>query len=163
MSETQTDLDREGMVAPWLAGVIGGLVGALGFGLVMVFVIPAPVLEVAIPNMYGIGATPDNPAELFGWIIHLSHGAILGVVFAALLRVEAVGTVATDTARTAVVGLLYGIVIWVVLAVIVMPIWLGAVGFPGAPPLPNVSELSLLGHALYGVLLGIVYDVLTRP
>ncbi|OYR79845.1 histidine kinase, partial [Halorubrum sp. E3] len=51
----------------------------------------------------------------------------------------------------------YGIAVWIALAVIVMPIWLSAVGSPANPPLPNVSALSALGHLAYGVVLGGTY------
>ncbi|AGB36034.1 hypothetical protein [Natronococcus occultus] len=54
-------------------------------------------------------------------------------------------------------GLAYGVVVWIGLAVVVMPIWLSVGGFPMAPPLPNVDVGSLLGHAAYGVVLGITY------
>jgi hypothetical protein len=38
-----------------------------------------------------------------------------------------------------------------------MPVWLGTVGFPAAPPLPNFAVPSLLWHLVYGVALGLVY------
>ena len=38
-----------------------------------------------------------------------------------------------------------------------MLIWLSAVGFPMAPPLPNFNPMSLVGHVVYGVILGAVY------
>ncbi|WP_252699975.1 histidine kinase [Natronosalvus vescus] len=159
---TQTAVSNRNALTPWQAGVVGGLLGSIAFGAIMVFVIPDPVLEVAIPSMYGIEATPDSPAEGAGWVIHLSHGAVLGVVFAAILSIGAVRTWVDTVLKTAIVGLVYGVVVWAALAVVVMPIWLDAVGFPGAPPLPNVAPLSLLGHALYGVVLGIAYAFLER-
>ncbi|MFP8955106.1 DUF6789 family protein [Natrialbaceae archaeon A-CW3] len=159
---TQTDVSNRNALAPWQAGVVGGLLGSIAFGAIMMFVIPDPVLEVAIPNMYGIEATPNDPAQGAGWVIHLSHGAVLGVAFAVVLTIGAVREWANTPLTTAIVGLVYGVVVWAILAVVVMPIWLDAVGFGGAPPLPNVAPLSLLGHALYGVVLGIVYALLER-
>lgn len=161
-TETKAERQTDTGIAfePWQAGVAGGLIGSFGFGLIMAYVISAPVLEVAIPNMYGIEATPAEPAAMIGWVIHMAHGAVLGVVFAAALRIDAISEFASDTMKTGIVGLVYGVLTWVGLAVILMPIWLEAVGFAGAPSLPNFSELSLLGHAVFGALLGISYDVL---
>lgn len=81
----------------------------------------------------------------------MARSAVLGVVFGALVGASG----RSDTGTLAGTGLAYG----VVLAGIVMPIWLSAVGFPMAPPLPNLDPMSLGGHAVYGVVLGVVYAI----
>ena len=43
------------------------------------------------------------------------------------------------------------------LAALVMPVWLGAVGSPASPPLPNFAPPSLLWHVVYGLVLGGIY------
>lgn len=159
-SEMEAAESSTGHLVPWQAGVVGGLVGSFVFGLLMVFVNPAPVVEVAIPNMYGVQATPEAPAALVGWFFHMGHGTVLGVVFAALLQVGPVERVASGVAATGLLGVVWGVVTWVGFGVVLMPIWLGAVGFPGAPPLPNVSVMGLVGHVVYGVVLAVVYEVL---
>ncbi|APW97018.1 histidine kinase [Halobiforma lacisalsi AJ5] len=138
---------------PWQAGTVGGIVGAIVFGALMALQTPG-VLEMAIPSMYGL------EGGLAGMVIHVSHGAVLGVVFAALL----VGTGRRDLrpGRATVAGLAYGIAVWAVLAVVVMPIWLSAVGFEMAPSVPNVALESLVGHAAYGIVLGLAYAGLAR-
>lgn len=141
----------------WKAGVAGGLVGSAVFGLVMAYVIPAPLLEVVIPSMYGL-APPAAP--VLGWVIHMSHGAVIGVGFAAL--VGAKPDLAATVEKSLGIGAAYGLVVWAVLAVIVMPIWLSAVGSPANPPLPNLSMLSAIGHLLYGVVLGVVYAAVPK-
>ncbi|WP_293030682.1 histidine kinase [Natronococcus sp.] len=137
----------------WQAGVVGGIAGAIAFGALMAVQMPA-MLEMGIPAMYGL------EGGLVGWIIHVSHGAVLGVVFATVLTVT--GQSQRGVVRTTVLGLAYGVVVWIGLAVIVMPIWLSVVGFPMAPPLPNVDVGSLVGHAVYGVVLGVAYAFLER-
>jgi hypothetical protein len=136
----------------WKAGVAGGLAGSVVFGLVMTYVIPAPLLGVVIPSMYGL-APP--PAPFVGWVIHVAHGAVLGVGFAALVGVAP--SLVGSAGRSIGAGAAYGIAVWVALAVFVMPVWLSAVGSPANPPLPNVSALSALGHLAYGVVLGGAY------
>ena len=139
----------------WKAGVAGGLVGSLVFGAMMSMMTPG-VLQMGIPAMYGI----EGPAGAVGWAIHMSHGAVIGLGFAAIasLNPDLGDSIGTSLG----VGAGYGFLVWVALAVIVMPIWLGAVGFPGAPPLPNVGVESLVGHVVYGAILGGVYSTLAE-
>jgi len=143
----------------WLAGAIGGFVGSIGFGLLMMYVIPAPMLEVVIPAMYGIG----GPAFLAGWAIHQFHGVVLGLTYVALVRTlpRGVREMARDRTGALGLGVAYGVLTTVVLAVLVMPVWLGTVGFAGAPPFPNVSYpgtlVSLVGHVVYAVPVAVAY------
>ncbi|SFR30335.1 MULTISPECIES: DUF6789 family protein [Halorubrum] len=141
----------------WKAGVAGGLAGSAVFGLVMTYAIAAPLLEVVIPSMYGL-APPAAP--FVGWVIHMAHGAVLGVGFAALVGLRP--SVGGDVSKSLGAGAAYGIAVWVALAVIVMPIWLSAVGSPANPPLPNVSAMSAVGHLAYGVVLGGAYAALAN-
>jgi hypothetical protein len=136
-----------------MAGAGGGFVGSIAFGLIMMYVIPAPLLEIVIPAMYGV----EGPALLAGWAIHQFHGVVLGLAYVALIRAmpERVRELARD--RTGALGLAvgYGVLTTVGLAVLVMPVWLGVVGFAGAPPFPNVSYpgtlVSLFGHVVYAI------------
>lgn len=88
-----------------------------------------------------------------GFTIHVAHGAVLGVVFAAIAATR------TDltTGKSVGLGIAYGMAVWAVLAVVVVPIWLSAVGSPANPPLPNVNVTSLVGHLVYGAVLGLTY------
>ncbi|ADJ13585.1 hypothetical protein [Halalkalicoccus jeotgali] len=144
----ETGSSTETCFEPWQAGLIGGIAGGLVFGAMMSLLMPS-IIEVGIPALYGI----EGSAGLAGWLIHMVNSAVLGVVFGVI--VGAAGL--TGTGRTVGMGLVYGIVLWIALAVLVMPVWLGAVGFPMTPPLPNVDPMSMMGHAVYGVVLGAVY------
>lgn len=141
---------------PWQGGVLGGLLGGLVFGVLMSLVSPG-VIENAIPALYGLG----TPAGILGWAIHMSHGAVLGVVFAAIADADGIDQGLATNLDNAVAGLVYGLLVWAALAVVLMPIWLGAVGFPDAPTVPNISTTSVGGHALYGIVLGLSYSVLS--
>jgi|AntDeeMinimDraft_4_1070355.scaffolds.fasta_scaffold00588_10 hypothetical protein len=141
----------ETVLEPWQAGTVGGIAGAIVFGAMMAMQTP-DVLEGAIPAMYGL------EGGLAGMVAHVSHGAVIGVVFAALLRVT--GRASPGLATGSALGVGYGIVVWAVLAVVVMPIWLSTVGFEMAPTVPNVAVESLVGHAAYGLVLGAVYALL---
>jgi uncharacterized membrane protein YagU involved in acid resistance len=148
-TETATATDAATDRQPsWQRGVAGGVLGGIVFG-VMVSVMMTPVIEKAIPAMYGLSG------GMAGWVIHVSHGAVLGVAFAAVARdrFDSLG-------ETVVAGAVYGVALWALLAVVVMPVWLQTVGFGGAPAVPNVSPKSLVGHAVYGVALGAVFAAL---
>lgn len=140
-----TGLDR----GNWRAGVLGGIVGAAVMGALVVLMDDA-VIGVAIPSLYGL-APPQNPG--LGLVVHVSHGAVLGVVFAGIVGAAGVDS----TGKLIGVGAAWGVVTWAGLAALVMPVWLGAVGSPANPPFPNFAPPSLLWHVVYGVLLGGVY------
>ena len=155
-TETATDVESDGFTAlePWQAGLVGGLVGGVIFG-AMMSAMMTPVMEGAIPSMYGL------EGGLAGWFFHMSHAAVLGVAFGALLELTPLGDLADSPPALVGSGLVYGIVLWAVLAVVVMPIWVMGLE-AGIEAVPNVAVESLLGHAVYGAVLGAVAVFLTE-
>jgi hypothetical protein len=135
----------------WQAGVVGGLIGGVVMGAIISMMNPATIAG-AIAALYTLAPPPNGIA---GWVAHMAHSAILGVVFAAIAAGAGFGG---SVGRSTVAGLVWGFVLWVVAANIVMPIWLNAVGFPGGPALLGFAlPGSLIPHLVYGVLLGVVY------
>jgi hypothetical protein len=61
--------------------------------------------------------------------------------------------------KTVVAGVVFGLVLAVAGAGIVLPIWLGAVGVDVGASIPFVTVPSLLWHTLYGVVLGVGFHV----
>lgn len=151
-TETATATATETIPGNWKAGVAGGLAGGLVFGAMMTMMMPN-ILETAIPVMYGI----ESPAGGVGWVIHMVHAAILGVVFAAAVGVA--GLAGTSGRRQVGAGIAYGLVVWIVLATFAMPAWVGAMG-PMNPPVPDINPMSAVGHVVYGAILGGVYHAL---
>jgi hypothetical protein len=146
-SATTTGLATNGS---WKGGVVAGLTGAAAMSVLMLAMGATNVLAGAIPGLYGL-ALPPNP--LAGLVVHLSHGAVLGVVFAALVAAAGID----DTRLVVAAGVGWGVVTWVVLAALVMPLWLSTVGFASPPPFPNFAVPSLLWHLTYGVVAGAAY------
>ena len=148
-TDTATQTTAQTETNEWQYGVVAGVVAAIVMGGLMAMQM-RPVLEVAIPSMYFL------TGGLAGFTIHVAHGAVLGVGFAA------VASRRTDLSlpQSLGYGVGYGLLLWVVLAAFVMPVWLSAVGSPANPPLPNVSVMSLVGHVVYGVVLGGSYAAL---
>lgn len=146
----------------WTAGALGGIVGSVFFGLMMMSVMPPPLLKIVIPAMYGI----EGPALTMGWLLHLFHGLVLGLGYVALVQAEPVKKTARSMGGAIGLAVVYGIVTTAVLAVVVMPLWLSAVGFPNAPPFPNVAVpdtiVSTIGHIIYAVPVAVLYAWSTR-
>lgn len=134
----------------WKGCVLAGIVAALVMGALM-WVMNNAVIAVAIPGLYGL-APPPNP--IAGWVVHLFHGAVFGMIFGGLLRAEMLAGTAADFTKSVGLGVAYGVVVWVVAAALVMPLWLSAVGFPEPPAFPNFALPSLLWHAVFGLVLG---------
>ncbi|NEU55260.1 DUF6789 family protein [Halorussus sp. MSC15.2] len=150
-SETSTAVGTPVEQFAWKGGALAGFLGGIVMGAMLTMQM-RPVIEVAIPSMYGLAGLPA------GWLVHLFHSVALGIVFAAV--VGALPTTVNSTGKSAALGVGYGVVLWVVLAAVVMPVWLGAVGFPKAPPLPNFNPTSLVGHVVYGLVLGAAFPSL---
>ncbi|MDG5778776.1 histidine kinase [Haloarculaceae archaeon H-GB2-1] len=137
----------------WQSGVIGGLAGGLVMGILFSVMMPA-VIENAIPALVGLSG------GIAGWFVHMSISAVFGVGFAALVTRSEIPARWRSYRGMVSLGLVYGIGLWVIAAGIVMPVWLGAVGFPNPPPLPNLTLPSLLLHLVFGAILGAVYQYL---
>ncbi|PSP79717.1 histidine kinase [Halobacteriales archaeon QS_1_68_20] len=149
-----------GKLAPWQAAVVGSVVGTVAFGAMMMTIIPDPVLDVAIPNLVGVEARPNDTALAVGWVVHLAIGVGMGLAYAGAMQVDAIGGFVTGNGRAVVAGLGYGVVTWIAGGVVLMPVLLSTMGFPAAPDLPNIKPLGFVGHLVFGVLLAVVYQAL---
>ena len=161
-SETSTVGEHNVGTSKWLYGAIGGLVGTIAFGLLHQFVIPGPVLAVVVPVLYGI----KGPALSVGWAFHIFHGIIIGLIYAGLVEFGGLSRAAGRLKSSVGLGIAYGVLTTIGFSVIVLPLWLSTVGFPMAPPFPNLSVpgtiISLIGHTIYAVLLAMSYAILKR-
>ena len=135
----------------WGGAVAGGIVAGVGMGLIMHFVMGAMPL---------VGALYGQPTLVAGWIAHLFHSVVFAVVFAAVAT--------RPTFRDygvyglTVLGSAYGIVLELVAAGVVLPVWANAVG-AAELPVPFLVPMGFLTHLIYGLLLGAVYGgIVTR-
>ncbi|RQG99637.1 hypothetical protein [Natrarchaeobius oligotrophus] len=166
MSAESDNTSAFGIESSWgwsVGGALGGAIGAAAFGLLMWAVDPE-VLAVAIPAIYGL-----DPVGVIGWGIHVAHGIVLGLVFGFVVTRETIVSVLkaspeTDalsrtnlTLRVIAAGFVFGLAIWAILPLLVLPVWLEAVGTQAAGDFPAIAVESLLGHVLFGTVLGIVF------
>lgn len=149
----------------WLiGGAVGGIVGSLLFG-GLLWVIDPDIVTETIPAIYGL-----PPAAPVGWVFHLIHGLVLGVLFGFLVSRPVIGGTLTADAETDFIdamrpgvrltaaGIIYGLAVWTALPVIALSIW-GTIGGVGDPAFPATALESLVGHLLYGLLLGALFSV----
>lgn len=126
--------------------IVGGVLGGIGMGLF--FQLSTGLLPV-IGSLYGI------PNPIVGWITHLFHSAVFGLLFAAICAEPRIGRFVSGPARSGLLGLGWGIVLWAVAAGLLMPAWLSLLGAPAQ--FPNLSLAGFVGHGLWGVILGVTY------
>lgn len=147
----QNDGTRARAVPEWL--IAGGLAGGVASVLFSVVVPPAEMMPM-VAALYGLDGV------IWGWIFHLLHGVAFGAAFGVLASAaRGAGDNAAFLAGVAIVGALYGAVIWLVFAAFVMPSWIGAVTEMN-PPVPDWNRLSLLAHVVYGVGVAVVLSSL---
>lgn len=121
-----------------LTGILGGLVGGLGFGVLMQLMDMIPMVAMLV----------GSESVAVGWIVHLGISALFGLTYAVLFF-----RWADRIALGVPLGIAYGVVWWVLGALLIMPAQLGMPTFV----LNTTAWQSLLGHAVYGLLLGLTY------
>lgn len=125
------------------AGIVGGLAGGVLFGAMM-----------HMMGMIGmVGGLVGQETAAIGWVVHLGISVLLGLVYAFTF-----GVLSSSWGRTVGFGAVYGVIWWVLGALLIMPAWMGM-------PVLQVGEMqiqSLIGHLVYGVALGVVFQALAQ-
>lgn len=120
-----------------LAGVIGGLAGGVVFGMLMAMM----GLLATIASMVG------STSPWVGFAMHLMISVLIGLG----LTVPFGNRLLTGYGRGTLVGIAYGAIWWVLGPLVMMPLMLGMPVFT----LDVTAVLSLMGHLIYGVILGL--------
>jgi uncharacterized membrane protein YagU involved in acid resistance len=125
-------------------GAIGGLLGGLVFGVMMAKMEVLPM----------IGKMVGQPSAGVGFLVHMANSAVIGAGFALVFH-----RFSTRITRGLRYGLLYGGVWWVLGPLTLMPLFLGmglGVNWNAAAAVKMFP--SLIGHLMYGAVLGISYS-----
>lgn len=128
-----------------LAGVSGGLAGGIVFGALMAMMGVLPM----IASMVG------SDSAVVGMIIHLMLSVVIGLGLTVLVG----RFLLTHTLRAALTGMAYGILWWVMGPLVAMPLMFGMPLFT----IDQAALLSLMGHIVYGAILGIVAAMILKP
>ena len=121
-----------------LAGVLGGIAGGLVFGMLMAMMGMLPV----IASMVG------STSAMVGFGVHLMISVLIGLGLTVLFG----NRLLTNYGRGALVGLAYGAIWWVLGPLMMMPVMMGMPLFV----VDLTAMMSLLGHLIYGAILGLV-------
>jgi uncharacterized membrane protein YagU involved in acid resistance len=128
-----------------IAGTVSGLGGGLVFGMLMGMMGMLPMVAMLV----------GSESALTGFIVHMAISAGLGALF---------GLVAarflTGWSSALVAGLIYGVIWWILGALILMPLMLGMSGMVLA--IGAAQWMSLMGHMIYGAITAILFVPLSK-
>jgi hypothetical protein len=128
--------------------MIGGLAGGVVFGMMMGMMGVLPM----------IGEMVGRPSALVGFVVHMMISAGIGASFAVLF-----GRVVNAARGGLLAGMSYGGVWWVLGPLTLMP-WMMGMGFGANLNVAAATAAlpSLMGHLVYGIVLGLVHGALAR-
>ena len=137
-SAVRTSANRVTPALTGVHGILAGIAGGVVFGLMMQMMDMMPSVAMLVGS-HSVGV---------GWLVHLAISTGLGAAFAMGLS-----SFVTSYGKSLGYGALYGMVLWVGGALIIMPAKLGM-------PLLNINTMawqSLMGHVMFGMVLGAVF------
>lgn len=131
----------------WARTILIGIIAGIPFGLLIQF---------WLGNMIDVGALYGEHSVVRGWIAHLFHSVAGAVVFAGIVRHARLENHVTAPSRRTALGVVYGLVLWVLFVAVILPIWLDIMTrWGGGTPL-IASKLrfpaSFIGFLVYGVI-----------
>ena len=124
-------------------GAYGGLAGGLVFGAMMGFMGMLPM----------IGSMVGQPTAGAGFVVHMVNSVIIGAGFALVL-----GRFVSGTHSGVELGLAYGGAWWILGPLTLMPLFMGmGLGVNWNAAAAAAMLPSLVGHLMFGGVLGLVY------
>jgi hypothetical protein len=129
-----------------IGGAISGVVGGAAFGVMMGAMGMLPMVAMLV----------RSESAFIGLLVHLVISAIIGASFGLIL-----GPRAQTLQAGALWGTVYGSVWWVLGPLLIMPSMMG-MGPQFGMALSMPMLMSLVGHAIYGVVTGLAYPVAAR-
>ena len=124
-------------------GAYGGLAGGLVFGAMMGFTGMLPM----------IGSMVGQPTAGAGFVVHMVNSVIIGAGFALVL-----GRFVSGTHSGVGLGLAYGGAWWILGPLTLMPLFMGmGLGVNWNAAAAAAMLPSLVGHLMFGGVLGLVY------
>lgn len=142
------------------AGVVAGLIAGVVFGMMMQMMTAPTPQGGQMQMMQMVAMVVRSDSMIVGWLYHLFNSAVIGAIF---------GLALGGRAQSYVGGLgwgaLYGAIWWVLGAQILMPMFLGMPPFASLmmAPMRMVAMGSLVGHIIYGLILGASFVWLAKP
>jgi len=138
----------------WRGGAVAGFIATVATGIAIMAIEPT-LLSETIAGMYGM-----EGLMIAGWIVHLFHGTLFGVGFAAVLSDPGLVRITNWIWKTVVAGLVFGLALAVMGTGFILPVWVDFVGVSEVPEIPFMTTPLLIWHATYGMVLGLLFPFL---
>lgn len=148
---TTAHTTQAGFGARLINGAIAGVVGGVVFGMLMAMreMLPMVGMLIGVENAF------------VGFLVHLVNSAVIGAIFGLLAW-----GFADKIAAMLGAGVAYGVIWWVLGALIIMPLWLSVTADSGMSDMVFVIKadqwMSLMGHVIFGLIAGGVLYGLRR-
>jgi hypothetical protein len=126
-----------------LDGILGGLAGGIVFGMMMAMMGFLPM----------IASLVGSQSAIVGFVVHMVISAGIGAGFGLVL-----GRASSSLVGFLVLGVVYGAVWWILGPLTIMPVMMG-MGVQWSTAAAGANLLSLMGHMVYGAILGVVYSL----
>jgi len=140
---TQQQVTTSRLMESIICGVIAGLIGGAVFGVMMATMGMLPMVGRII------GA--ENP--VVGFVLHMGISAFIGGVYGTIVPRLPAGWPAVIVA-----GVIYGIIWWVLGALILMPLLLGMSQM--VLVVEEMQWMSLIGHVVFGIIMAAFYELM---
>jgi len=127
------------------AGIVAGLGGGLVFGMMMALMGMLPMVAMLVKS--------ESP--IVGFLVHMGISAFIGAVYGLFANRLPAGWIAVVIA-----GAVYGVIWWVLGALIAMPLMLGMSQMVFVIEQPQI--MSLMGHMIYGVITALLFVPLSK-
>jgi uncharacterized membrane protein YagU involved in acid resistance len=122
------------------AAIVGGIIGGIIFGMLMQMMGMIQMISMMV----------GSESLVVGWILHMIISLIFGVGFVVLAKI---------IKNLILLTIVYGVLIWIVGPLLIMPMMLGM-----GPMIANAFApdqlMSLMTHIFFSVILAIVYKVM---
>jgi uncharacterized membrane protein YagU involved in acid resistance len=135
-----------------ISGAVAGVAGGVVFGMLMAMMGTLPM----------VGMLVGVESAAVGFLVHLANSAVIGAIFGVLAW-----GLADRVAPVLGAGLVYGVIWWVLGALILMPLWLSVTADPMMRDMIFVvgtdQWMSLLGHVIFGLITaGVLFGLRRR-
>jgi uncharacterized membrane protein YagU involved in acid resistance len=127
------------------AGIVAGLGGGLVFGMMMALMGMLPMVAMLVKS--------ESP--IMGFLVHMGISAFIGAVYGLFA-----GRLPTGWIAAVIAGAVYGMIWWVLGALIAMPLMLGMSQMVFVIEQPQI--MSLMGHVIYGVITALLFVPLSK-
>ena len=126
-------------------GILAGIVGGIVFGIMMAM----------MGSLTMIAKMMGSDSAVVGFAIHLMISSVFGAGYGLIAR-RASGSVKSSLG----LGMAYGLFLWVVGALVMMPIMMGMSGM--IFHVEGIQLMSLMGHIIFGVVTALVFYKLKK-